>query len=90
MKLAEWKRTVKAGAVVRVENRRYPELTGERRVLKAQTNALCTEARDGRTGELVRGGSWCYYPAATQIASVDGGIALLKGDEPWLVLTLLG
>ena len=64
MSKAAFIRSLKAATHVEVTNERYPELSGVRPVVKAQTNAVCLRLPESHPRFNESGGSWTYFDKA--------------------------
>ena len=71
--LAAFKRALAAAGTFYCDNQLHPEVSGQRKVLKVQANALKFEMADGRIG-------WTQWPKRGEY-SVDGeALHLLTAD----------
>lgn len=77
--LAELKRRMTAGTTVRVVNHVYPELSGDRLILKAQTARWCLRLPEGHPRYVENDGSWLNVPKASRI-TFDGDAATIHRD----------
>lgn len=89
MSYTAFRRRIKPGVKLRIENARYPRLNREVRVVKVQTNAFTSPATraDGSPVE-----SWLYWPKAACANVIDADTITLTDDGvegPWLTLTVL-
>jgi hypothetical protein len=79
--LADLKRTLTAGTVVIVSEHIYPELEGERTVLKAQTQRMSMSLPDGHPRKAeVPNGSWLDFPKASRVRFENGSAIILNHD----------
>lgn len=67
MTLSAYKKRITVGAKLRVENYRFPHMSGDRSVIKVQGNAFVTE-HPTKSGS---GGVWMYWPKAALIKPID-------------------
>ena len=73
------KRTLTIGSVIVVTQHEYPNLIGERTVLKWQSNRVCL-SRPGHEA-TVANGSWWTMPKREHIAFNDGTVTVLRDPE---------
>lgn len=90
--LADLRAAMAVGVVVQVTNHRYPELSGERTVIKVQTKRwfLTLPESHPRHGEVE--GSWMDIPPANRCAFDGNSVTITREPEwndpgPWVTLT---
>lgn len=84
--LAEAKRRLRIGARVRIENHRFPHLSREATVSRAQGNAVAFDAHASTQGRE----SWLYWPKIAELRIHDDTVERLGPDgAPAVTLTLL-
>jgi hypothetical protein len=86
--VAALRRAMPKGATVHIENHRYPALSGERTVLRAQTNAWESTFPVGHPRYSTDSGSWLNVPKRDAV-TFDGNTATIadKG-EPFCTITV--
>jgi hypothetical protein len=90
--LADFKRALTDGTVVNVVNHRYPELSGNRTVIKAQTNSICLtfpESHPDFGTPRAKNGSWLTMPKAKECSfNVDGSMTISHDGVKFTTITL--
>ena len=75
--IADMRRAFTVGTVVTVSGHLYPELNGDRTVVKAQTNRWCLSLPDGHPRAGTVEGSWMDIPSRGDVEFGDDGSATI-------------
>jgi hypothetical protein len=81
--LAALKRRLTPGTVLEVTQHKFPNLMGERTVLKAQTKSICLSVPAGHPREGKIDGSWLDYPPAGRLTFNDDGTIVIEREPGW-------
>ncbi len=81
--VADFRRAATVGAVFDVTNHVYPELSGRRRVVKAQSKNLCLTFPENHPRFAPNDGSWLSIPKAEECSwNADGSVTITFADCP--------
>jgi len=92
--LADLRLAMKPGTVVKVTNHVYPELSGDRTVLKRQTARWCLSLPvDHPRYAETPDGSWLNIPKAKECTFADGAVTIHRDPEfddpgPWCTIRI--
>ena len=82
--LAEIKRLMKPGLVVKVVNHEYPELSGDRKLLRVQGDRWELQYPATHPKYKENNGSWLSIPKATEISIEGDSFSIAYKDGAWL------
>lgn len=88
--MAEFKRSLYVGQMLTFENFRFPDLSGEREVLRVQTQQLATRLPVGhpRYDEIKDRGSWLDFPKAVDASFEGRTLTVSKRGELFCKITV--
>lgn len=85
--VAEFKRIAQPGVTFNLVNHRYPELSGNRTVVKAQSNRLCLTLPQTHPRFSEVEGSWLDIPKASECTFTDGAVTIHHDGIPFCTIS---
>ena len=86
--LADLKRAMTVGTKVHVENHVYPHLSGDRKVLVAQTNSWCLSFPESHPKAAEHEGSWLSVPKASECTFNGNAVTIIDEGAPFCTITV--